>query len=210
MICLADNDIILKLAVCDLLAEAVAALDSTYGEVYVLNSAKYKLISPNKPLRGKVKPDEPAYERLQEFFGAVREIDSVPAPDEQLAFDDVPGIDAGEAVLFSATTHHPDARVATSDKRSLVALATAGGPVCDGVCVRLAGRVVCFEQIVLRLIDRRGFDWVRDRAVPARGCDTALRLVFGSGLTADETGVRSGLASYINDLRDSTGGLLAP
>ena len=210
MICLADNDIILKLALCDLLDEAVAALDATHGEVYVLNTARFKLISPNKPSRGRVKPDEPAYSRLCAFFEAVRLIDVTPPPEEQLAFDDLAGIDAGEAVLFSASTHYAGSRLVTGDKRSLIALAAAGTPVCAAVCKRLVGRVICFEQVVLRLIERLGFDSVRDRVVPARNCDTALRLVFGSGLTADESGVRDGLASYVGDLRSFTGGMLVP
>ena len=210
MICLADNDIILKLAQCHLLAEAVEALDATYGEVYVLNTAKFKLINPAKPARGRVKPDEPAHARLQAFFAAVREIEVTPSADEQRAFDDLQGVDAGEAVLFSASAHYPGSLLTTSDKRSLTALVAAPDPVCVTVCGRLAGRVVCFEQVVLRLIDQFGFDLVHARVAPARDCDTALRIVFGSGLTAAEQGVRDGLGSYINDLRGRTGGLLAP
>jgi hypothetical protein len=72
----------------------------------------------------------------------------------------------------------------------------------------MAGRVICFEQTVLRVIDGVGFDLVLERVVPARHCDTALRAVFGSGLEATEVGVRAGLRSYIDDLRKQTGRLL--
>ena len=72
----------------------------------------------------------------------------------------------------------------------------------------MAGRVICFEQTLLRIIDRIGFDLVRTRVVPARNCDTALRAVFGSGLEATEATVRAGLASYIADLQGQTGDLL--
>lgn len=208
MICLADNDIILKLACCDLVAEAVTALGVTAADVFVLNTAVHKLLSPKKPDKGRVKPGEPEYARLEAFFAAVKVVDAVPAPDEQLAFNDVLGIDTGEAILFSATAAYPGSLLATSDKRSLVALAGAGGDVCRRVCERMAGRVICFEQTLLRVIDAAGFDLVRTRAVPARNCDTALRSVFGSGLEATEDSVRGGLTSYVTDLKRQTGGLL--
>jgi hypothetical protein len=49
MICLADNDIILKLACCDLLTEAVEVMGVNSDQVLVLNSAIHKLLSPKKP-----------------------------------------------------------------------------------------------------------------------------------------------------------------
>jgi hypothetical protein len=122
MICLADNDIILKLARCDLLAEALTALEATTDDVYVLGSAVHKLLSPNKPARAKVRPDDPAYARLESFFRAVRTIQAEPSPEEGAAFDDVLKIDPGEAILFAATAAYPGAIVATGDKQSLAAL----------------------------------------------------------------------------------------
>jgi hypothetical protein len=75
MICLADNDIVLKLACCDLLTEVVAVLGVTTSEVLVLNSAVHKLLSPKRPGKGRVKPDQPEYARLEAFFAAVKVID---------------------------------------------------------------------------------------------------------------------------------------
>lgn len=204
MICLTDNDIILKLACCDLLSEAVDALGTTLSEVLVLNSAVHVLLRPKQPGKGIVKQNQPEYERLRTFFDAVRVIDIAPSADEQLAFNDVLGIDPGEAVLFSTTGVYADCILATSDKRSLIALCGASGEVCGRVRNRLKGRVVCFEQTVLRIIDRLGFVPTLAKVVSGRHCDTALRAVFGSGLSAIESGVREGLSSYIEDLRRQT------
>ena len=43
MICLADNDIVKKLAVCNLIDEAVSALGVSLDEIRVLPTARYKL-----------------------------------------------------------------------------------------------------------------------------------------------------------------------
>ena len=207
MILLADNDIILKLARCDLLAEAVATLGSSFGEVCVLDTARFKLL-PLKRGRGNIpSPSEPTCNRLKSFFDTVRVIDETPNPVELRALVDEFQIDAGEAVLFAVTASYPGCLLTTGDKRALVRLAGVGSTAA-AVRDRLAGRVWGLEQILLRLITDHGFQYVLDRVVPARDCDRVLRLVFSASST--EQTVRDGLASYITDLRNETAGLLAP
>lgn len=60
----------------------------------------------------------------------------------------------------------------------------------------------------MRVIDDIGVDAARAKIVPAANCDTALRAAFGSGLEATEANVRSSLAAYVAELRETTGGLL--
>jgi hypothetical protein len=208
MICLTDNDIILKLAYCDLLTEAFDSLQVAFGDILVLNSAIHKILNPKKPGKGKVKPNEPEYAKLQEFFDKVRVIDANPPPEELLAFNDIPGIDTGEAILFSATGLYDGSILATSDKRSLVALCAAEGEVCERVRSRLSGKVVCFEQSVLHVINQVGFDSILPKVVSGCHCDIALRAVLGSGISATRNGVCEGLISYIRDLRTQTFDLL--
>lgn len=208
MICLSDNDIILKLAVCNLLDEAFTALGAKREEIYVLPSAKHVLLKPiKKPDEAKSRLGEAISDRLHAFLDSIQVISVAPSAAEQQIFEDIVGIDTGEAGLFSVSAHYPEFLLATSDKNSLRALSAS--PACQSICRRLAGKVICFEQVVLRLIDRFGFDPICDKVVPARQCDTALRAVFGSGLDASEDSVRAGLTSYITDLRNQTGGLLA-
>ena len=207
MICLSDNDIIKKLAICDLHAEALKVLETSFGEVFVLNSARYVLLAPiKKPEAAKAKLGIAVFDRLSAFLGSVQVLNVKPSPDEQQIFDDMLGIDAGEAVLFSASAHFSDFVLATSDKKSLRALASSSA--CQPIRERLNNRVICFEQVILRLVNQIGFDFVRARVVPALDCDTALRAIFGSGLDATEENVRRGLASYIADLRKDTEMLL--
>ena len=122
-----------------------------------------------------------------------------------MLFDAALGIDPGEAILFSATAAFPDFLLATGDKRSLKVLAELPA---NSVTARLAGRVICFEQVLIRIHASFGFDHLRDKVVPVVDCDTALRAVFGSGLDAVEGIVLAGFASYIRHLRNETGSLL--
>src|SRR5262249_3360836 len=146
-----------------------------------------------------------AFERLGLFLESVQEISTGVSESEQRIFDDLVGIDPGEAILFSATAELTDSLLAPGDKNSLWAL--AGSHACQQICERLTEKVICFEHLVLLAIDHAGFDLVRDRVVPARTCDTALRAVFGSGLQSTEANVRDGLNAYVTDLRNHTGTL---
>ncbi|MGO8671963.1 MAG: hypothetical protein ACLQVD_11430, partial [Capsulimonadaceae bacterium] len=96
--------------------------------------------------------------------------------------------------------------VATGDKRSQRALATAPG--CESICDRMAGNVICLEQTIVRLIDAIGFETVLERIVPVRECDTAIKAAFGSGLRAENNNVLLSLSARIKELRAETGSLL--
>lgn len=54
-------------------------------------------------------------------------------------------------------------------------------PTCQPITRRLSGHVIRLEQIVTRVIAHFGFSYVKDKVVPARACDAALRAAFGSG-----------------------------
>lgn len=202
MFCLSDNDVILKLAACDLLDESLAALNITKSDVYVLPTAKYALA------RAVVPHGEVVAARVNEFLASVQIIAWEPPPDELRLFEDTLGIDQGEAVLYASTATLDDFALVTGDKASLKAL--AGSAECQPIVNRLAGRVICLEQIIQRCVNHAGFDTVKNKVVPARGCDKALGAIFGSGLTTNATSVHEGLSSYISHLRSATGNLLMP
>jgi hypothetical protein len=46
---------------------------------------------------------------------------------------------------------------------------------------KLQGRAICLEQIIFKLIETQGFDWVLERVLPNLDCDKALKSAFGSG-----------------------------
>jgi hypothetical protein len=129
----------------------------------------------------------------------VREINVVGLSEELQFLASIDGIDAGEAILFSATVEFAQYFLATGDKTSLRALALT--PVCLPIAQRIRGHVICLEQIVKRLIQHFGFLYVKNKIVPARACDTALSAAFGSGWAATEPNVLAALDSYINEMR---------
>jgi hypothetical protein len=102
MILLSDNDILLKLAICDLLDETLADLGATHDEVFVLGTAQFKLGIARNPKKRKLKFGDDVFARLKTFFDQVQTLGE-PDPDVLRSFDDIVGIDAGEAVLFSSS-----------------------------------------------------------------------------------------------------------
>jgi hypothetical protein len=199
MIFLSDNDIIHKLAACDLLTDAWAALGLNLCDVYVLPTAKHKFGLTKTSDNAEKRYGIDILTRIRSFLSEAREIDfEVPAADLQLLAK-VDGIDAGEAVLYAAAVQSQDYRLATGDKRSLRALASE--VICRPIAERLSGRVVCLEQIVRESIQHCGFEHVKLKVLPALSCDTALRAAFGSGVNAAPTNVLQALDAYIAELR---------
>lgn len=205
MIVLADNDIVLKLAWCDLFSEVLETFGVTCSDIRILNTGRHVLAR-----RGRKKLDEDGYARLICFLRSVTDLDVAPEPEDMVALAEQPRIDSGEAVLFSVCAQLPDAFLATGDKRSLTSLceATTTNTVCSSLCDRLTGKIVCFELIMERILDKFGYTAVRDRLVRGRECDGGLALWLGSGLDANEPTFRQGLTSFRNDLQGTTGTLL--
>lgn len=209
MILLTDNDIVYKLACCDLLDEAVAALGGTSDSVYVLPTARHVLLRPRG--RGGLTrvADEVVRGRLVNFFDSVHELPA--APEAELVVPaGIPKIDPGEQALFAVTARYSEFRLLTGDKECLRALAEAGDGLA-AVRARLAGRVVCFEQTFLVLIDRLGLEGVRRRVVPARAGDRGLeRVILRNGIDTTEGHAVAGLESRVREVRLQAPDLLAP
>lgn len=212
MIYLSDNDVVEKLAICDLLDDALAAFSATRDDVMVVPTLKYRvgLGSPRPKIVRRLGID--AANRLCEFVGAVKEIREYSAEDHQFleSLDESVEIDPGEIVLLSATAGLTNYRLLTGDERCLRAVATH--PECAKIARRIQGRVVCFEQIICRIIDHQGFESVRAKVAPGDGkyCDTALRAAFGSGMDATEINALACLRSYITEIRRFPVDLLEP
>ncbi|HBF33097.1 TPA: hypothetical protein DDW35_00900 [Candidatus Sumerlaeota bacterium] len=201
MILLNDNDIILKLGACNLLDVFHVAYGVSVDDLRVLSTAKYVL----KGYRGnKDKIKKYGEDGIAHAIDFVEKCNAINEYDENVfkTLSIVDQIDVGEATLSAAACKISDSVIATGDKRFLRSVAGTF------VAQPLAGRVLCFEQIILRCIDYLDFVEIRNRIIPAKDCDKGLQAVFGSGDYAEEKNVRYALNSYINDLRQESGTLL--
>lgn len=175
MVVLADTDILLKLAACQLLDELPGLWGVSTQDVRVLNAVRFQLQKQNH-LESKYTPE--GVQQALHFIDGAREL-SEALDEEYEALLQVEGIDLGEAVLFTQTKRFDDFRLVTGDKKSLQALTEAPG--LEATKTRLAGRVFCFEQLNRLFIDALGFEVVCRRVVPARSCDGVLRIAFSDG-----------------------------
>ncbi len=198
MIYLTDNDIVEKLAVYDFLDDTLTAYDATKANICVIPSLKFR-IGRKSRAKAEKRLGAAAVDRVLDFLEGATEITEYSRPD-YLILDDIMDIDAGEAVLLAATSSFPDFRLMTGDKRCIRKLCET--PECRSIADRVKGRVICFEQIVLRLIDRFGFPHVLAKVLPLKlGNDMALRVAFGSGIHCTESNTVSCLQGYVDELR---------
>jgi hypothetical protein len=123
------------------------------------------------------------------------------------------GIDKGEAILTVYTAQilqkiePTQVFIFTGDKNYLRALAQVDLPVIQANFVH---QFWCLEQLILKDIDAYGFEAVRDKILPVRECDKAIKAVFGSGKFSTPENSLATLNSYIETLREETGTLLHP
>ncbi len=208
MIVLADNDILLKLAQCDMYTEFLGAYGLTVAEVFIANRLRFSATTKKQQL--KLGPE--GFAKLTSFLAKVADITTPPDPTIAAALADQidKNIDAGEAALFAVCPLIPGSFIMTGDKKCLTGLTEAAkvDATCQTLSTSLTRRIICFEQVLLSILDHVGFDAIRDRLIHGRECDKCLKLCIGSGLNATEEILREGLNSYLVDARRTSGSLL--
>lgn len=214
MIVAVDNDIIEKCAFLGLLDELHVLLGCERDALRVLPTAKYRYgeKEPGKAIR---KFGATLAADMLAFCHALAEVPSA-HDDDATALQGVTDLDSGEVILMSFVSRTEGARLVTGDKRAIRALAIA--PEGAAMVARLAGRVLCMEQIVERAIRRLGFEETRrlvvegmcaPREVRSLAVDKVVGVCFGSGLRAERAAVTATLAVYVGELRTTSAGMLA-
>lgn len=200
MLCLSDNDFILKLAEYDLLKEAMHALNISRKDVRILPRAKY--VFPTKIGKNHTRD---GVDRALKFIDGLSVISDIDR-EEHIRLSRVVGIDSGEATLFAATNAIPDYLIATGDKRCLRAIASSTD--CTDIAARIQGRIICLEQMIIRLIRFKNFEWVSQHVGSGVG-DFAMEKAFAGGRIGwKEIDCMAWLNRYVDDLRAETGSLL--
>lgn len=213
---LGDTDLVIKLAELNLLDAAAGISGGRKEDLYLLPEVGRVLRSPGFLTRLSDKGlSRTGVSRATDFAakcsrlqGSVDRNDHVILSRASAHFKGrTIRVDQGEAVLFASSGKLPDHRIATGDKRSLRTIAMC--PACKSVCNKLRGRVVCLEQIVLGIIDRRGFAFVQKRVASGCRCDECIENAFAGGKAdVTEEQCRKWLEGYVTELRADTSGLL--
>lgn len=200
MIVLADNDILIKLASCNLLREFFAFLKADTDDVFITDSARYSI-----PKRAKKDISDDLIK--EELFEFIKKLQILPPVDNDLlaqvqAFDD---INDGEAYLMLAMRHYPNANFITGDKRCLEALIKNKDktPLTE-IFNLLENKVYCLESALLALIEIHGFNYINDKVSNRyinkdKGKDDGvLKLAFGENKSQDNC--IECLSSYCRDI----------
>ena len=197
---LIDNDVLIKLAHWGLLASLPKAFGLQWSDAATLESIKFRAMRAD----AKLFRTEDIARVLSAQLAHAAELPA-PRPEDLSLLQDIVGLDAGEVELIAACLATSDAIFITGDKRALRALAQ---PELAAIAEQLAGRIVCLEQVLMRIADAGEAQFMIDGIAPHRDLDTAIRCII-SAHGCSEDNLREGLRSYTVDLRKETGRLLS-
>lgn len=206
MLLFLDNDIILKLGALGLLKDLDKLFNTDASSIYVLPTAEHYM-SNSKNLR--IKYSEAL---LMDILALIKNYQDIPSEfinDEiYLSLTYIDKIDSGERLLFSLNPADKDFLILTGDKNSIIQLSNQ--QTIDKIKNELAGKIVCLEHIVLKLLEVTSFELIETRMREMDfGGDKTLKLVFNQyNLTVENA--RSGLLSFYNDLYRQSNNLLLP
>lgn len=183
---LLDTDAFCKLAVAQVLEDAVHLLGAELGECARLAALTYMLRrSGLRKVFGESACD--VLIPIAESVPVVKQPSDVWL--DRLTL--ISAIDPGEAQIFAAAAES-GVLVVSGDKRALRALKDVAG-----FADALAGRIVTLEAILIALCDRLGSDEVRSRVQALMASDRTVSICFSAG----NPDPRSALASYHEDLK---------
>jgi len=202
---LLDVDAISKLAHWGLLTELPGILGIDIEAYSTVGSLKFRARKSIDAPDGKLFRTSEAAQHALNFIALGTDLPDV-APESLLVYENITGIDPGEALLLAALAQNEGTLLLTGDKRAVKAAAALGCELKS--CIY--GRVLIVEQIVLAALLTHGIEWLRERICPQRHIDKAISIVMGSECRAERNSLIEGLSSYIKDVDDiDTPSLLA-
>ena len=198
MIVLADNDIILKLAQCDLLDVLPDILELEEGSKFFITfAAKYQLL-PKNPVKALNKcGNEEALARLTGFLDTTQTLPAINDIALLAQLEDIDGIDGGEKFLFAAAVETKNSILITGDKRALKALLEHQDQL-PTVFLVLQNSVVTFESAILLAMQKFGFAIVKQKLLGSPKPDGMLKLVLRS--ETGEADFVEGLCSFSKEI----------
>jgi hypothetical protein len=195
---LIDEDVIIKLARCNLIATLPRAYATPHQNFWVRKSSRriceYKLQS-----HPQARTAATAFLKLCPEY-----VDASGAPVAERISG--PGIDPGEAVMLGFLAVRPDVQyLTTGDMNALCSL----GAAAPEVAAQCRGRIRCFEQALLGCLGC-GLPQPWSHYMTAGDCDTVLQDLVARATQSDqfEVMLRAGLGRRVRELQVRCGGLL--
>ncbi|STH97388.1 Uncharacterised protein [Citrobacter braakii] len=148
MIVLSDNDVILKLAQCNLLSQLPVIFNQSPEQIFINPAARFQLLPRSHEKAIRKCGTQEVYEQVGAFIEMVQDIPEVQDSELIELLGSVPGIDVGEQLLLASCLENPEAIFMTGDRRCLTAI-VANQPVLEVVHQRLLDAVVTFESSLL-------------------------------------------------------------
>ncbi|MGZ8915191.1 MAG: hypothetical protein ACXW1Z_19045 [Methylobacter sp.] len=197
MIVLADNDIILKLAQCDLLEVLPDSLGQEWTEIFITDTAKYQLLPKNDTKALSKCGNEETLARLKAFLKTTKTLPVVNDTCLLAQLENIDGIDSGEKFLFAAAVETENPLLITGDKIALKALLKHQDQM-PTVFSALQNAVVTFESAILLAMHKFGFAIIKQKLLGSPKPDGMLRAVLRSE-TGEEDFVE-GLCSFSKEI----------
>lgn len=197
MIVLADNDVLLALAQCDLVDEALTVLNCSFADCYVLGEAPYSLYlnNPTKCVDKRL-GNPSAFERLCQVVDSCKKLG---AADENIELLEqlmhLDGVHDGELqlTLHAENLHSQSApfTMTTGDKTFLSAIYHSDCTLAKAI---LYQRVECLESLLVKAIGIYGHEHItakvgygKETTTNAKKFDTVLSMAFGNGRAEQHT-----------------------
>lgn len=200
-----DNDIILKSVCYDLVEEVLGAVVEPGSDVLVLGAARYVVRGKLRKL-GLGDSLASAEATFAKFLSSATELElddqerKLAAQLEFLAQKEGLPLDGGESQLAAAATLRTLKALVTGDKRAIKSLESLLG--LEPQLAGLSSKIICLEQIVVRILSKHDPTHVRQRICARAQADKSLAIVFScSAAVWGPDGARQGLESYIANLR---------
>ncbi|MDS1617149.1 hypothetical protein [Escherichia coli] len=179
MIVLSDNDVILKLAQCNLLSQLPAVFNQPPEQIFVNPTARFQLLPKNPDKAISKCGSREIFEQVETFINSVQNIPEVQNSQLIELLGGVSGIDTGEQFLLASCIENPDAIFMTGDRRCLNAI-VANQPALAVVHQRLFDSVVTFESSLLLCVRATNREYVYENLVRNPKPDGMLRLALSN------------------------------
>lgn len=206
---LVDNDVLLKTCCYRLEMELLQTLGDR--EISMLGAAKFVLARSLRKLNLKNKDlVDSSFHQLMDRLIVVEPSEAelgLAAEFEEAALIHAVELDAGESQLLAVLAFGSADFMMTGDKRAIHAIEKLAHSF--SYTEKIRNRIGCLEQLVMRIIRDFGALQVHRQVCDEQTVDKSLTICFScySDLF-DEKSIRSGLKSYISNIRSFAGDVL--